>query len=908
MNWKLTFRHLTRHWRLNLVLFTIMILGAALLTSLPMLALSIAGESLAKSLESAPVFERNILIQGKTTTDEPPDAIIESLDPLIQEIIAVREGDVVGYSTIYKSAGEDLNLYPATLVLNLKSFSNLDEHVRVLEGRLPVEGSTLEGDDLIATYEAAIGTEVAQRLGLALGDVISPAGDSYQLKIVGVVEPLDATAAIWWGDRQMTPFSAWRRIHISPDIDEWNVSLLVHPRTMVLRVYHNQYWRIILDHKNITASEAPALRIKLIELQSSLSDDEMVLSTSLIDLIAQFEEALALAQVSLLLLTFQSLFAVFYLLGMFGNFLVEGSRTELATLSGRGFSRAQITGLFARSTIILALLAGVLAPLVARAFLSLWATWQGYPAPTNIPPESWWLALATSLFSWVFLVVSIYRAGQSNLFHGQGQGVRMDIGGTLTQRHIIWDIFLLALGGLAYWQLTQGGSITNEVSKLGEGTGTAISDLVLLLGPSLLLLAISLIIIRLLPFLWRLLARISRRGQGLTWNLVFTRLARQPVGPNQITLLISLTAGLTLFASAFSTSIENWQQSMARYVTGADIRIRQPLLKPFDAAGLPYQPTDTQQTEVIRTEATILLDEYLRLDFDLLAVDPETLPNVISYPPGVSSFSIEQIMGVLHSSSPDVLPIVIASSIHTNHLNVGDPVTLELNKEMYPAEVVGIIINFPLLDNLFAITDLAQFSGQAYLEALDLTNQATREVWLSTDPSQQKALITQLNEAGLGTLIVGNSQSQLEVFKNNLVFREVATAFDLNAMILIPLSVVGFFLIQLFSIQRRTAEFNILQTIGLSKSQLRSLLLREGVLFILLGTLLGIGIGYGLTIMMQPFLAQILPALSGNLVLKQVLVNGTEAGIRFLILIGFYGIALLILMISAVRYQRNAQF
>jgi hypothetical protein len=372
--------------------------------------------------------------------------------------------------------------------------------------------------------------------------------------------------------------------------------------------------------------------------------------------------------------------------------------------------------------------------------------------------------------------------------------------------------------------------------------------------------------------------------------------------------LISLTAGLAFFASAFTTTIENWQESMARYVVGTDIRLRQPLLEPTKTTNLPELPTGAQITEVIRTEVTVLLDEYQRLDFDLLAVDPETFPNVISYPPGVSIFSIDQIMDALHTDSPDTLPVIIASSVHTNHLNFGDQITLELGDESYPAEVVGIIINFPLVDNLFAITDLAQFSQKADLETIDLTDQGTREIWLAVEPAEHETFIRQLEEIGFEDLITGNSLEQLAIFRNNLVFREVATAFELNAIVLIPLSVVGFSLIQLFSIQHRATDFAVLQAMGLSKSQLRSLLMREGVLFISFSLLLGVGIGYGLAILMQPFLAQILPALSGNLILDQILVNWSEVGMRFLILIGFYGIGLIILLLSTVRQHRKAQF
>ena len=218
MTWKLALRHLFRHWRLNLMLLTIMVLGASLLASLPMLAFTIAGESLSHTLESAPVHVRNITVQGKSKTDEPPDDFKQSLGDLLQEMIAVREGNVIGSPIISKSNGDQLNLYPATLVLNLKSFDRLDERVRILDGRLPESGQKLGNTEGSPFYEAAIGAQASRRSGLEVGDEVAPAGGSYHLRIVGIVEPRHHDAEIWWGDRQMLSFSAWRRIFISPDI------------------------------------------------------------------------------------------------------------------------------------------------------------------------------------------------------------------------------------------------------------------------------------------------------------------------------------------------------------------------------------------------------------------------------------------------------------------------------------------------------------------------------------------------------------------------------------------------------------------------------------------------------------------------------------------------------------------
>jgi len=285
MTWKLALRHLIRHWRVNLLLLTIMILGATLLASMPMLALSIARESFSQSLQGAPIHARNIIIQGKSKTDELPEEIELALGNLLHETISVREGDIMGFPIISKSKGDDLNLYPATLVLKLKSFDRLDERVRILEGQLPESAPLSDSAHNAPVYEAVIGAEAARRTGLELGDEVSPAGGSYHIRIVGIVEPLYPDADIWWGDGQLLPFSSWRRISFSPDVDEWNVSLLLTPEMMISKVRQAHYWRIILDHKKITATNAPLVREALTGLQSDLSDRDLMMRTELIDLI-----------------------------------------------------------------------------------------------------------------------------------------------------------------------------------------------------------------------------------------------------------------------------------------------------------------------------------------------------------------------------------------------------------------------------------------------------------------------------------------------------------------------------------------------------------------------------------------------------------------------------------------------
>ena len=82
----------------------------------------------------------------------------------------------------------------------------------------------------------------------------------------------------------------------------------------------------------------------------------------------------------------------------------------------------------------------------------------------------------------------------------------------------------------------------------------------------------------------------------------------------------------------------------------------------------------------------------------------------------------------------------------------------------------------------------------------------------------------------------------------------------------------------------------------------------EGFIFVALGLLFGVGIGFGLATMMQPFVSQILPSLGGDFVLNQMLINWSYVSTQFIALIGFYSVGLLVLMINAIRNLRSVQF
>jgi ABC-type antimicrobial peptide transport system permease subunit len=105
------------------------------------------------------------------------------------------------------------------------------------------------------------------------------------------------------------------------------------------------------------------------------------------------------------------------------------------------------------------------------------------------------------------------------------------------------------------------------------------------------------------------------------------------------------------------------------------------------------------------------------------------------------------------------------------------------------------------------------------------------------------------------------------------VAQETLGAFELNAFMLIGLSVGVFLLVHFFSARRRLFEFSLLRAAGMSTRQLLTLLTLEGGIMMGLGLAAGTAVGAGLArIMHRSSPAPSASALGGE-ALVRILVN-----------------------------------
>jgi hypothetical protein len=415
------------------------------------------------------------------------------------------------------------------------------------------------------------------------------------------------------------------------------------------------------------------------------------------------------------------------------------------------------------------------------------------------------------------------------------------------------------------------------------------------------MLAMALLMLRLFPYLFSGLAWLANRSRGLVLSLGLARLARNPVRPAQVILLISLAAGLIFFTSTYTHTLVQAEEALATYRAGADLRIY-PANRPLsEILALPGVKTASlvQRIPVNRDSGGTI---------NILAVDPATFPLVTAYPPGMTGLTIPVVMGSIAWQPPESPIDQELINPYTEAVNKQNPIPAMFSQAalsqgqgldsivhlLFPGirldvKVNGILRNFPTGKGAFIIVDRTVLAQYINLDASQFTR--WKEVWLSVDPGFYNLLDSLL---WLKDATIADARQELAALQGNSFLQGMGHAFTLNTAIVSLLSVVGLFLVHYFTARQRTYEFGVLRAEGLSAGQLFLLLAGEALMIALIGLIAGTFLGVGLALGMHSYLNLLIGRIEEGLVLYRVQVDWLTVFRQATLLSGGYLLATLI--------------
>ncbi|MEU1704078.1 ABC transporter permease [Streptomyces sp. NPDC005706] len=484
---------------------------------------------------------------------------------------------------------------------DLTYFAALDHtQVRPTAGRLPGRGA---GEIEVAVPQAA-----ARPLGLGPGDRLTLAdrlGDrKVRVRVTGLYRPAATTASYWRLDDLLgrgvkrSGFTTYGPMLADP-------SVLAGKRVST----GGTAWLASADFGTMTTGRTGELREAVRAGSGDLRKATALrgataVTTSLPDVLDRIDRSLLVARSTLLIVALQLVLLGGYALLLVARLLSAERVAETRLLRARGASRPRIAALAGAESLLLALPAALCAPFLAGPLTTLLTDrgpLAGLDLRLDLPPAGspgvWLVAVAVALGCALTVTLPALtgtgaepsgRRGRRGAESGRARGPRAPrfrvrrsggphgarprrAGGGLvpTPLRAGADMGLLAVAGVAYWQLGQqgsGGVATDRSGTLGV-------DPLLVAAPALALLAGTVLTLRLLPPVARLAERWAAAGRGLPAALAgwqFSRRTARAAGP---VLLLVLAVALGMLAIGQGASWNRSQDDQADFRAGAPVRV-----------------------------------------------------------------------------------------------------------------------------------------------------------------------------------------------------------------------------------------------------------------------------------------------------------------------------------------------
>ncbi|MEV5004308.1 ABC transporter permease [Streptomyces sp. NPDC055692] len=448
---------------------------------------------------------------------------------------------------------------------DLTYFAAMDPtQVRLVSGRLP--GETATGD-----LEVALPQTAAQHLGLKPGARLTLTdrlgGRKAQVRITGLYRPVRADAPYWRLDElggrgvRKVSFTMYGPLLTDPAVVTGG------------RVSEGQTaWQASADFSTLTTGRIGALRDAVRESAASLRKSTAVsgapeVTSSLPAVLDRIDRSLLVARSTLLIAVLQLALLAGYALLLVARLLSTERGGETRLLRARGGSRARIAGLAATEALLLAVPAAACAPLLAGPLTGLLAG-QGALARIGLHPDVsatgrpgvWLVAAAVALGCAMAVTLPALTSPFTTGSRARTLPAPLRAGA---------DLGLLAVAGVAYWQLNRQPS--GAVG--GDLTGTLGIDPLLVTAPALALLAGTVLTLRLLPPVARLAERRATGGRGLPAALAGWQFSRRPMRGAGPVLLLVLAIALGMLAIGQGASWDRSQDDQADFQAGAPVRV-----------------------------------------------------------------------------------------------------------------------------------------------------------------------------------------------------------------------------------------------------------------------------------------------------------------------------------------------
>jgi putative ABC transport system permease protein len=430
----------------------------------------------------------------------------------------------------------------------------------------------------------------------------------------------------------------------------------------------------------------------------------------------------------------------------------------------------------------------------------------------------------------------------------------------------------------AYVLRRQGGldlpTAGTQLASLQIGQNDPFQNPLLLLVPTLVIFALTLLMIRFLPHVIEIFARLAYRTPSVSFLLAARQLSRTPSYYTATLILLILNLSLSAFTASLAKTLDRHLIDQTYYQIGADASVQdlgeqlggspagaetQTVSRGTRWFFLPvteYQklPGVERATRLGKFPVNVQLGTGAEESF-LYGVDRVDFRNVAYWRRDFSTSSLGTLMNRLAVDPTGVL--ISRNLVQKYGLVPGDSLQAILYADEERKE-----LNFTVVGDFELFPTWYPPGEKPFLLVANLENifeqaglQLPYNVWLRTDLNLDENAMAE-TAAGMGLSYISLQESPEKISlvqqrpERQGLFGVLSVGFAASAL----LSVLGFFLYALFSFRRRFIELGVLRAIGLTARDMITSLASELAGLLLIGLVVGTGLGILVSQLFIPYL------------------------------------------------------
>ena len=875
-------KQIWNNWKLELILLLGLTLAVGVFSSIPLYSEASLQYGLMNSWESGS-SPRNppgmIRVSNEQWKDYHPvfnpsqwrdqdEAFGEflALDSMLKEEMPVRFGEELLYfaqvGTIerqwFRPVEEDG--WPGRRYADIRYLTGLEDHVTIIEGRWPDPETAYTGDAI----EVVIDETARDNLGLFVGRTYlfplrREPGQVQQfidVKIVGIYRTdIEAYNKPVWVLN--APFS--ESFMVSKEVFEE----LVKRDDLVPYTYE---WMWVFDHSTVRVHELPQIVEGLTNLESRMLQltNNVRFAKTPVNMFNTFISRATVLEQLLLILSLPVLGIVLYYTILVAGLTIRRRRNEIAMLKSRGAGLTQIIVIYALEWGILSVVALAIGPHLGVLISKVMGASAGFlsfvgrePLPVMLNPDAYkysLIALGLSLVACLFQVIPAAR----HSIVSYKQDIARGSGTPFWQRYFL-DFGLLIVSYYGYRNLeTQIASMTAATNTQAQ----LIVDPMLFLVPVLFLLTAGLLVLRVLPWLIRLLSFVTKRLPDVQWSMTLRQFSRDPGRYSPLMLFIILTVSLGIYGASIARTIDQNYIDSQLYRVGSDVVLTENWvvssigggIDPVTGEAIPdlreiaeppfyvhkEMPGVIDAARVFKNTIRVGIGNMMMGNGTIMGIDPVDFANVAWYRRDLTDYHLHEYLNrlILYPEAA----LVDRLFFENFGLQIGDWIVAEINQQKIDFWIAGVVDLWPTVyprEFPLIVGNLDYIQSQYVIEPYN--------VWLRVEDGAELApIIKELAEHGVYVTGVNDARTKLIEGRRDPQRMGLFGMLTISFLVSVVITIVGFLLYTFLSLKDRMLQFGVLRAIGLSFGQLIGMLSIEQILSV--GVSLGFGTIFGIVV------------------------------------------------------------